>query len=128
MARPSKVLSEKSFRAMCRYQCTQSEICSFLEVSDKTLTDWCQRTFGESFSVVYKKFSEGGFKSLRRAMWHKAVVDKNTGMMIWLSKNYLGMVDKIEKENEGHEPFIIETTNGEITLGIRKKEVKKDDE
>jgi hypothetical protein len=61
-------------------------------------------------------------------MWHKAVVDKNTGMMIWLSKNYLGMVDKIEKENEGHEPFIIETTNGEITLGIRKKEVKKDDE
>lgn len=39
---------------------------------------------------------ERGKAILRKSMYDKAVKDGNTTMMIWLSKNYLGMADKAE--------------------------------
>ena len=124
--RPTKELNEKQFKNMCIYQCTQQEIEAFLDTDHKTIDSWCQRTYEMSFSQSLKKFSDGGKKSLRRAMWHKAVKEKNTGMMIWLSKQYLGMKDKIDDDNIEMEPFVISTTQGVMTLGIKKKEGKDD--
>lgn len=123
-----KEINEKSFKAMCKQQCTKGEIAAFLDMDENTVSAWCMRTYNEQFSVVYKRFSEGGKRSLRRAMWKKAVADGNTVMMIWLSKNYLGMTDKIESVDDDIEPFIIETSKGEYKLGISKKRIIKEDD
>lgn len=96
MARPRKEIDERVFRSLCKIQCTQEEICLVLEVTDKTLDRWCKRTFHTGYSETYKRLSMDGKMSLRRAMFEKATKDRNTTMMIWLSKQYLGMSDKVE--------------------------------
>ena len=94
MPRPKKEIDSKIFESLCKLQCTEAEICSFLEVSDKTLSAWCKRTYNESFSETYKKKSEGGKISLRRAQFRLA--EKNAAMAIFLGKQYLGQSDNPE--------------------------------
>lgn len=96
MARPVKEFDEKVFRSLCKIQCTQEEICMVLETTDKTLDRWCKRTFKQGFSESYKRFSQDGKMSIRRAMFEKATKERNTTMMIWLSKQYLGMRDTVQ--------------------------------
>lgn len=45
--------------------------------------------------------------SLRRAMWKKAVEGTDNTMMIWLSKQHLGMTDKQENINIEKAPIEI---------------------
>jgi hypothetical protein len=113
---------------MCRQQCTKGEIAAFLDMDEDTVGAWCERTYKEPFSVIYKRFAEGGKRSLRRAMWHKAVKESNTVMMIWLSKNYLGMADKIEKIDDEMVPYIIETSKGQLALGVKRKKAENLDD
>lgn len=96
MARPTKEIDERVFRSLCKIQCTEKDICTVLDVTDKTLNSWCKRTYKLSFSEAYIKYSADGKISLRRAMYEKAVKDRNTTMMIWLSKQYLGMTDTVQ--------------------------------
>jgi len=126
--RPPKEINEKAFKAMCRQQCTKGEIAAFLDVDEETVHAWCLRTYNEPYSDIYKRYSEGGKKSLRRAMWCKAIKDKNTVMMIWLSKNYLGMADKIEKIDDEMVPYIIETSKGQLALGVKRKKAENLDD
>ncbi len=91
MARPRKEIDKDQFEKLCGLQCTQAEICSFFDVTDKTLTGWCKRTYKLSFSDVYEQKREYGKISLRRAQWRLA--EKNAAMAIFLGKNYLGQSD-----------------------------------
>lgn len=94
MGRPKKVINQKQFEEMCKYQCTRDEICAFLDVTGMTLNAWCRETYGTTFSVVFKQKREDGKMSLRRKQWHLA--DKSASMAIFLGKNYLGQTDKQE--------------------------------
>lgn len=94
MARPLKEIDQKYFENLCALQCTENEICSFFEITDKTLTSWCKRTYGKGFSDVYKEKREKGKISLRRAQMELA--KKNAAMAIWLGKNYLGQKDSVD--------------------------------
>ena len=94
MARPRKEIDNKIFESLCKLQCTREEICSFLDVTDKTLETWCKRTYGENFSSVFAKKREGGKISLRRAQFRLA--EKNAAMAIFLGKQYLGQSDNPE--------------------------------
>lgn len=95
--RPKKEFDEKVFKSLCLIQCTQEEICMVMETTTKTLNAWCRRTFHEDFLQAYKRFSVDGKMSLRRAMFEKATKHGgNTTMMIWLSKQYLGMRDTVQ--------------------------------
>lgn len=47
----------------------------------------------KQYSDVLRKSIEGRKKSLLTAMWEKALVEKDTKMMIWLSKQHLGYRD-----------------------------------
>ena len=89
--RPTKELDRKLFENLCAIQCTRDEICSCLEVTDKTLDRWCKRTYGESFSAVYAQKRERGKMSLRRSQFKLA--EKNATMAIWLGKQYLGQAE-----------------------------------
>lgn len=95
--RPKKIIDQEQFESLCEIQCTKEEICHVLKCDEKTLTRWCNDTYGEGFSEVYLKEASKGKISLRRSMFKMA--QTNTTMAIWLSKQHLGMKEpKIEVE------------------------------
>jgi len=90
--RPQKEIDKKIFENLCGIQCTRDEICAVLDITDKTLTNWCQQTYGKSFSAIFKEKRQIGFISLRRTQFKLA--EKSAAMAIFLGKNYLGQNDK----------------------------------
>ena len=89
-------INKSTFESLCAIQCTKEEICAVLQVSDKTLDEWCRTNYGENFSVIFAEKKQFGKMSLRRSMFKQA--EKNPTMAIWLSKQHLGMKDNIEVE------------------------------
>lgn len=98
MGRPKKQINQKQFESLCGLQCTKDEICQVLDVTDKTLNNWCKEVYGDTFSVVFDKKRSFGKVSLRRNQWKMA--ENNVTMAIWLGKQYLGQTDKQEVNQE----------------------------
>jgi len=96
--RPRKEIDFKVFENLCFIQCTKSEICSALGIDEGTLDRRLKEQYKANFSVIYKKFSEGGKISLRRMMFEHA--KKSAAVAIFLSKNMLGMRDQPEQTME----------------------------
>ena len=96
MGRPRKEIPVKEFEKLCELQCTLIEIASFFDVNVDTITDWCKRTYGMTFSEVFKLKRGKGKVSLRRSQFELA--KKNPTMAIWLGKQWLGQTDKMEVE------------------------------
>lgn len=92
-------IDKKQFENLCGLQCTLFEICDFFDVEDDTLNSWCKKTYGTTFSEVFKKKRGKGQISLRRMQWKLA--EKNATMAIFLGKQYLGQKDKIEYTDDG---------------------------
>ena len=92
--RPRKEIDKKQFEEMCKVQCTENEICSILGIGVDKLLSWCLETYNDTFSNVYKKYSENGKMSLRRAQMRLA--QTNASMAIWLGKNMLGQSDRVD--------------------------------
>lgn len=97
MGRPQIEISKSEFEKLCGLQCTKEEIADFFECSDDTIERWCNRTYGETFAVVFRQKRSKGKISLRRKQWRLA--DKSTPMAIFLGKNYLGQTDNVVIEN-----------------------------
>jgi len=89
MARPLKPVDENLLRKLAAIHCNQEEMSSVLGVSVDTL----HRRFAEQI----KDARNEGKMSLRRKMWELAL-NGNVTILIWLSKNELGMSDKIEQK------------------------------
>ena len=87
-------INKQQFESLCYIQCTREEICSVLNVSEKTLNEWCKSTYEKNFSLVFNEKRQGGRASLRRNQWKLA--EKNATMSIWLGKQYLGQREVIE--------------------------------
>ena len=109
MARPLKPIDQEAFEKLCELQCTKDEICSFFDITEKTLTGWCRRTYGMGFSDVYKQKRKGGVISLRRSQFELA--KKNATMAIWLGKQYLG-----QKDEQQVDVSVVPVFNGEDDL------------
>ena len=93
VGRPKKKLpyTLEDVEKLATMQCTREEIANFCGVSVSTLK--------RNFDPPIKRGWDKGKRSLRRAMFDKAMRG-NTTMLIWLSKNYLGMKDKVETSEE----------------------------
>ena len=89
MGRPNKKVDEKVIANLSQIGCTQEEIGSVVGISARTL----QRRFADLIEDNKNK----GKASLRKRMWQSALKG-NPNMMIWLSKNYLGMKDRTVQE------------------------------
>ncbi len=89
-------INQQTFEGLCAIQCTEQEICSVLNITDKTLTAWCKSTYGKGFSEIYKEKREMGKSSLRRMQWKLA--EKSYAMAIFLGKQYLGQKDVVENQ------------------------------
>lgn len=92
--RPKKEIDQKIFENLCALQCTEVEICSCFDVSDKTLNGWCRRTYGKNFSEVFRQKREKGKISLRRTQFKLA--EKSATMALWLGKQYLNQRDNVD--------------------------------
>ena len=89
MGRPNKKVDEKVIANLSQIGCTQEEIGSVVGISARTL----QRRFSD----LVEENKNIGKASLRKRMWQSALKG-NPNMMIWLSKNYLGMKDRTVQE------------------------------
>ena len=98
--RPKKDIDKKMFENLCGIQCTKAEICACFELTDKTLENWCKRTYGAGFSEVFQQKRGIGKISLRRYQFEMA--KKTPSMAIWLGKQYLGQSDNPQR-GEGEE-------------------------
>ena len=92
MGRPKKEIDQKQFENLCGLQCTLEEVCGFFDVTDVTLNTWCKKTYGTTFSEVFKQKRGTGKISLRRSQFNLAKT--NATMAIWLGKQYLGQRDR----------------------------------
>src|SRR5699024_4458466 len=72
VARPLKEIDKKQFENLCGLQCTKEEICGWFDVTDKTLENWCKRTYKAGFSEVFRQKRGLGKISLRRHQWRLA--------------------------------------------------------
>lgn len=106
MARPRKEIDQKQFENLCGLQCTLEEICGWFNVTDKTLDGWCKRTYGSSFSDVFKEKRGAGKISLRRAQFRLA--EKNAAMAIFLGKQYLGQKDVVDVTSDDKVTVVID--------------------
>ena len=85
----------RTFEGLCAIQSTQREVCSVMNVTDKTLNGLLRRYYKMTFSDCFKRFSANGIISLRRKQFEVAN-NGNVTMLIWLGKQYLGQSDKTE--------------------------------
>ena len=92
MGRPRKNINDDQFKKLCALQCTLKEIAAFFDVSEDTIQRWCKREHGQTFAVLYDKYRQTGFISLRRAQFELA--QKSASMAIFLGKQYLGQKDE----------------------------------
>ena len=106
LGRPTKDIDQKILANLSQIGCTQEELGSILGVSARTL----QRRFADLIEVNKNK----GKASLRKKMYEKAMKG-NDKLLIWLSKNYLNMVDKVHTTSTTEPlPLIIEAKAEEV--------------
>ena len=97
--RPPKDIDWLAVERMCKIQCTEAEIAAIIEVHIDTLYEKCKAQHGVIFPEFFKKHSEDGKMSLRRAQYKKAVVDGHPTMLVWMGKQILGQRDHMEFSN-----------------------------
>lgn len=96
MGRPTIPIDQETFERLCQINATLMEISGWFKCSEDTIENWCKKTYGITFSECFKRFASEGKISLRRKMFQGAL-GGNPTLMIWLSKQHLGMSDKVEQ-------------------------------
>jgi len=106
IGRPKKELDEDVIAKLSQIGCTQEEIGSVVGISARTL----QRRYADLVAENKNK----GKASLRKKLWEKALKG-DPKLLIWLSKNELGMVDKIHTTQSVEPlPLIIDAKADEV--------------
>ena len=101
VGRPKKNIDLEILGNLASIGCTQEEIGGVMGISARTL----QRNYAEIIEVNKNK----GKASLRKKMWENALKKGNPNMQIFLSKNVLGMKDRVETQTTVEPlPLIIE--------------------
>ena len=107
MARPKIDIDPEQVLKLASIGCTASEIANFFGVSHKTIS--------KRFSNEMTKGKDTGKVSLRRMMFESARKG-NVAIQIFLSKNLLGMSDKIEQDH------MVEQKTINLSYRIKKDE------
>lgn len=121
MGRPLKPINEATVRSLARIHCTYEEMGHVIGVHPDTLHDRFSETINEARS--------GGKMSLRRWQFKKAK-DGNVAMLIWLGKQFLNQMDKLETTMAPEEitPPVYRTIQHSILESTRevKKQLRED--
>ena len=92
MARPRKDIDLTLVEKLAAIHCTNTEIASVVGIDVSGLSR-------PRFAQIILKARERGKMTLRRKMFETAM-GGNVTMQIWLSKQYLGMAEKIEQTTD----------------------------
>jgi len=116
MGRPVLKIDWDQFDKLAAIHCTKAEIADFFDISEATLDRRVKEEYGITFEAHRKRKASAGRRSLRRKQYEAAMAG-NTGMMVWLGKQWLGQAEKQEIEHN-IQPTIIERRDGrQIELG-----------
>ena len=111
--RPRLEFDFNQVEQLAAIQCTDGEIAAVLGCSRDTILR--RKAEDPDFAAAIEKGRESGKASLRRMQW-KAASAGNTGMLVWLGKQYLGQTDKqdLRHGGTGNEPiaFTLELADG----------------
>lgn len=122
-AKPKRPVSDEDFAIfenLCKIQCTLHEIAAFFDVDVNTIESHVKAHYGKNFSEVFKEKRKLGHVSLRRKQYEKAL-EGNTTMLIWLGKQYLKQLDKIETSGGGDEREKNTLSSDELERRINKR-------
>lgn len=111
--RPKAEIDQTTFEKLCGLQCTLIEISGWFGVSEDTIENWCKSTYKKGFSEVFQAKRSSGLISLRRNQWKQS--ETNPTMAIFLGKQYLGQVDRVESKTTIESDGFIEALKGEIS-------------
>ena len=108
IGRPKKELDEEVIARLSQIGCTQEEIGSVIGISARQL----QRRYADLVADNKNK----GRASLRKKLWSKAMKGQgNDKLLIWLSKQELGMQDRVHTTSTTEPlPLIIEAKAEEV--------------
>lgn len=98
MARPRKKIDPIIVQKLAGMHCSIEEIAAFFDCSRDTIE--------RRFAAIIVNGREKGKTVIRDGLW-KLAQKGNLGALIWLSKNHLGMSDKLESKNEQIGPIEI---------------------
>ena len=108
IGRPKKELDVDVIAKLSQIGCTQEEIGSVVGISARTL----QRRYAD----IILRNKNIGKSSLRKKLWSKAMRGQgNDKLLIWLSKQELGMQDRVHTTSTTEPlPLIIEAKAEEV--------------
>lgn len=86
---------QPSLRKLAALQVTDAEVAAFFNVSKATFIRAKKKH--KWIEEVLEAGRNEGKLSLRRAQWRKAVTGGHPTMLIWMGKQHLGQVDKVEQ-------------------------------
>lgn len=104
MGRKKIEIDPEQLGKLAEMSCTHREVAAWFDIPPSTLTSRIKRN---PLKAVWEKGQARGNIALRRAMY-QAAVSGNVTAQIWLSKNLLGMADKVETKNEERTSFVVE--------------------
>jgi len=116
MGRPKLNIDWKLLDGFCQMQCTLWEIACYFNCSEDTIERRVKDEKGVTFAEYFGKRRIAGLMSLRRNLFKMS--EKNVIAAIFLSKNYLGMVDKQEMKHSGNISRNLEDYSTEELLTI----------
>lgn len=93
MGRPKAKIDIDKVDALLQRQCDGTEIAALLGVHYATLARYIEREFNVNFADYSQQKKSSGHALLRSKMFEMALSGDKT-MLIWLSKQYLGMRDQ----------------------------------
>ena len=107
---PHRPINWETFEALCKVQCTSTEIAGALNISIAKLRRDVKKQYKQPIEEVLHTFRASGKASLRRQLF--VVAQKgNPQVLIHLAKNYLGHTDKLE-------------TSSDITASVETKKME----
>lgn len=99
MGRKKILVDFNLVEGLCHILCTKKEISYICGVSDDTLSRRIKKKYKKTFAEYYEEKSSGAKANLRRTLFQKAK-EGNIVALIFLSKNYLGMTDRPQEQDD----------------------------
>jgi hypothetical protein len=119
ITKPLHQLDYKKLDAMCAIHCTGEECAAILGIDYDTLNRALKRDGKKGFAEYFAQKGSNGKMSLRRKQYDLAIAGNST-MLIWLGKQWLGQVDKTERD--------LKSSDGSMTPTRNIEDFYKDDE
>lgn len=105
--RPEKPVDEKLFWKLVEIPfATKDNVAHALDVSPDTLLRWVQDRYGIDFATI-KTQKMDGLKLKLAGRQYEEAMSGNTGMLIWLGKQWLGQTDKMEQKVQATNETIV---------------------